>query len=150
MTGYICPNCQNENPGANNICEFCGFYMQPKAIIVHPKNDVRIGRRPLPAKQLIRIGGASLVFSAAALLAEVGFLFLRRQLQENKGKIKLIPWHQKRKPEPIKTQLEKTSWTGSRVVAVYSERIVEEHRWGRPVRRILDRVVWRTEEKIQS
>jgi hypothetical protein len=39
---------------------------------------------------------------------------------------------------------------GNRVVTVFSERIIEERRWGRPVRRIVDRLAWRSEESLST
>ncbi len=149
MSGLICPNCEANNSPTRLVCEKCGFQLQKNAIIIRPDNRVDIFGRQLPAQQLKRIG-ASLMISAAALLAEVGFVYLRRRLSQNNKSLNLFS---KRSPKNNEQKVQKTDsklLSGKRVVSVYQEQVVEELRWGRPVRRIISRMAWRSDESIET
>jgi len=148
MISTICPNCSFHNsPGANS-CENCSVSLERQTVIMRPDDSVIVAGRQLPARQLKRLG-ASIVVSAVALLAEVGFVYLRRRLRHIEMPA-LIPKRKAKLPVTVKTQSNKTVTSGKRVVSVYSERVVEELRWGRPVRRIVNRMAWRSEETIES
>jgi len=148
MTHSICPSCNFYNLSGNSICANCGVSLDRRAVVMRPDNNIIVPGRQLPTRQLKRLG-ASIVVSAIALLAEVSFLYLRRRLRDV-DMPRLRPKRKNRLPVSIDTQLTKPATTGKSVVSVYSERIVEERRWGRPVRRVVDRMAWRSEQTIET
>jgi hypothetical protein len=93
--------------------------------------------------------GASLAIGAIALIAEFGILYLRRRVQRIEGPLR--PLFRPR-PLPVATevQVEENKVSGTRTVTMFSERVIEERRWGKPVRRIVDRLAWRSEETLDS
>lgn len=148
MTSYICPNCKFQNLPDRRICENCGIFLQRQALIIRPDDNLIIAGRQLPARQLKRIG-ASLAVSAVALIVEVGYIYLRRRLRH----IEIPALFSRRRtklPATLDTRSEKLEASGKRVVSVFREQVVEEHRWGRPVKRIISRMAWRSEESIES
>jgi hypothetical protein len=109
------------------------------------QNSLVISGRQLPARQLKRLG-VSVAVSVVALLAEVGFIYLRRRV--DRMQVPSLSFRRRRAlPVPIEEQPEKKA--SKRIVTVYSERVVEERRWGRPVRRIVNRLAWRSEEILE-
>ncbi len=147
MINSICPNCDFDNRSGFRTCQNCGVSLGHQAVIIRP-DDVIVGNRQLPSRQLKRLG-ASLVVSAVALLVEVGFIYARRRLRYVQVS-DLVPRRKRKLPTSVETQSIKTTTSGKRVVSVYSERVVEERRWGRTVRRVIDRMAWRSEETIET
>lgn len=147
MINSICPNCDYNNRSGLHICQNCGVSLDRHAVIMRPDNVI-VANRQLPSRQLKRLG-ASLVVSAVALLVEVGFIYARRRLRYVQVS-DLVPRRKRKLPTSVETQSIKTTTSGKRVVSVYSERVVEERRWGRTVRRVIDRMAWRSEETIES
>jgi hypothetical protein len=148
MTTYICQECNFHNKPGKKHCESCNASLDRNSVIVQPVNEVVVANRQLPSKQLKNLG-TSLVVSAVALLVEVGIIYLRRRVRQGN----LPPLFSKKKTNAEVTAVEqpiKPAMSGRRVVSVYSERVVEERRWGRPVRRIVNRMAWRSEESIES
>ncbi|MDX1413470.1 MAG: hypothetical protein R3293_04715 [Candidatus Promineifilaceae bacterium] len=122
--------------------------MSNGAVVVRSNNHMTVAGRPLPKRQLKQIG-VSIVVSAAALLAEIGVIYLRRRLR--KGSLpRLISRRNHQISAVVDDQSPGSVPSGKRVVSVYRERVVEERRWGRPVRRIVDRMAWRSEEEIDT
>ncbi len=121
--------------------------LNSRSIIVPKDRPVVLSKPLLPARQLKRLG-ASVVVGAVALLAEVGFIYLRRRVQRFEG-VRLLPLRPRTLSAPVETRVEEKRPSGKRVVTVYSERVIEERRWGRPVRRIVDRLAWRSEENLE-
>jgi hypothetical protein len=109
------------------------------------QNSLVASGRQLPARQLKRLG-VSVAVSIVALLAEVSIIYLRRRVNRMQGPA--LPFRRRRAlPAPIEAQPEKK--VSKRIVTVFSERVVEERRWGRPVRRIANRLAWRSEEILE-
>ncbi len=147
MNNSTCPNCNYQNLPGTRDCKNCGVTLERRAVIMRP-DDVIIANRQLPSRQLKRLG-ASLAVSAATLLLEFGIIYMRHRLGYV-ARPSLIPRRQTKLPATLETQSKKTVRTGKRVVSVYSERVVEERRWGKTVRRIVNRTAWRSEESIES
>jgi len=148
MAGQRCPNCQKNNLPGYEYCQDCGAPLGSRAVVISQDSPVILSKPQLPARQLKRLG-ASVAVGAIALIAEVGVLYLRRRVQGVEGP--LLPTKRKR-PLPTSTELhiEEKKVSGKRVVTLTGERIIEERRWGRPVRRIVDRFAWRSEETLDS
>lgn len=148
MAGQRCPNCQQNNPAQNDYCQRCGVEISSRAIVISQDRSLLLSKPQLPARQLKRLG-ASVAVGAVALIAEVGILYLRRRVQQVEGP--LLPLRRKRTlPAKTEVHIEEKKVSGHRVVTIFSERVVEERRWGRPVRRIVDRLAWRSEETLES
>ena len=147
MTDIKCPNCNYFNNSGLKICENCGIFLQSRAVIIQ-QDQSTFARFQVPSR-FVKPIGTSLIVSTVALLAEVSFIYLRRRLKNLDIPV-LVPKRRSRVPTAIETRTEKSTTTGKRVVSVYSERVVEERRWGRPVRRIINRMAWRSEETIET
>ena len=146
-----CPICRQQNPAANSYCGNCGADLagpdqKNKSLLVRRPTPIEIGENQLAtpqAKALI----VTVAVGVATLLAEAGLTYLQRRVSEmerpslsprrgkkaTSEKAVIIPPESKRPPD--------------RVITVVSERVIEEKRWGRPVRRIVERVAWRGEER---
>ncbi len=148
MVGQRCASCQHDNPPGNSNCQRCGATLSSHAVVVSQDRPVILSKPQLPVRQLKRLG-ASVAVGAVALLAEVGFIYLRRRVQGLQGPL-LRTRGRRQLPSAVEMRVEKKKPSGHRVVTVFSERIVEERRWGRPVRRIVDRLAWRSEETLES
>jgi hypothetical protein len=145
MVGQRCANCRHDNPPGNTHCQSCGAALSPHSVVVARDRSIGLSKPHYPARQLKRLG-ASVVVGAVALLAEVGIVYLRRRVQGP-----LLPIRRRRTlPTAVDVRTEEKKGSGKRVVTVFSERVVEERRWGRPVRRIVDRLAWRSEEPLES
>ena len=148
MVGQRCVNCQQNNPPGNTHCQRCGAALSPHSVDISRDRSVVLSKPQYPARQLKRLGTSAAV-GAVALLAQVGFIYLRRYVQRSQGS--LLPIKRRRTlPAPVEIRTEEKKASGKRVVTVFSERVVEERRWGRPVRRIVDRLAWRSEETLES
>lgn len=147
MANQACPNCHHVNRGADLYCERCGATLERRPIVVRQDQALSIAGHTLPARQLKRIG-ASLAVSVAALLAEAGLIWLRRRVQAMEATPPATKRHQKTQAAP-ETAVIVPDEAAEDVptVTVYSERVVEVHRWGRPVKRVIERMVWRREER---
>jgi predicted amidophosphoribosyltransferase len=146
MVGQRCANCGIDIPPGNTHCQSCGTALNPHPVVVSRNKSVLLSKPHYPTRQIKRVG-ASVAVGAVALLAEVGFVYLRRRLQKSQGS--LLPIRRRRAlPAVVEVRTEEKKDSGKRVVTVFSERVVEERRWGRPVRRIVDRLAWRSEETL--
>jgi hypothetical protein len=148
MVGQRCTDCGHDNPPGNSHCQNCGAALSPQPVVVPRDRSVILSKPQYPARQLKRLG-ASVAVGAVALLAEVGIVYLRRRLQRSQGPL-LLKRRRRKLPAPVVVRSEEKKGSGKRVVTVFSERVVEERRWGRPVRRIVDRLAWRSEETLES
>lgn len=148
MAGQRCPNCRKANPPSTRYCQHCGSALDSQAIVITQESPIVLSQRQLPAKQLKRIG-ASVALGAVVLLAEASIRYLRQRTGDWRAP-SLPAAHKKSLPVTRKTQVEEEQISGKRIVTVFSERVVEERRWGRPVRRIVDRLAWRSEETLES
>mgnify|MGYP001825337613 CR=1 FL=1 len=149
-----CPICRQQNPSANSYCGNCGADLadqdrNEKALLIKRPTAIQIGENPLATPQ-VKALAVTVALGVATLLAEVGLTYLQRRVSEmerpslslrrrkkaaNKNAL-IIPSNPKQPPD--------------RVITVVSERVVEEKRWGRPVRRIVERMAWRGEERNDS
>lgn len=148
MASQWCTNCSEKISPDTQSCQSCAGPTGSKAVVITQDRPVILSKSQLPARQLKRLG-ASVAVGVVALVAEVGILYFRRRVQGVNGP--LLPIGRKR-PLPATTavRVEENKGSGTRTVTVFSERIVEERRWGRPVRRIVDRLAWRSEETLDS
>ncbi len=148
MASQRCPNCRKDNPPGTRYCQQCGTAIDSQAIVVTGESPIILSRRQVPVKQLKRIG-ASVALGAVAFLAEASIRYLRQRT--NGRRLLSLPASSKNShPVTRKTHIEEEKVSGKRIVTVFSERVVEERRWGRPVRRIVDRLAWRSEETLES
>lgn len=148
MAGQRCPNCQEKNPTSSEYCRECGAVLRSRAVVIAQSKPVILSKPQLPAQQIKRVG-ASVAIGALAVIAEIGVLYLRSRFQDGDSP-RLLVQRKRSLPVTSEVRVEEKTAKGQRVVTVFSERVVEERRWGRPVRRIVDRLAWRSEETIES
>lgn len=146
MIDITCPHCQAQNAAHSSYCSACGALLERNPIILRREDGITVAGYNLPARQLKQIG-ASLAVSAAALLAEAGLLWLRRRVQTMRTDPLPTP-RSTAVAQPTKSVviLPTPEEESRQVVTVFSERVVEIHRWGRPIQRIVERMAWRREE----
>jgi len=145
MVDRICLNCRHSNASYNDSCENCGVSLDTPPVIMRQQNSLVMPSRQLPARQLKRLG-VSVAVSVAALLAEVAFIYLRRRV--DRMQTPSFPFR-RRRALPVRLEEQPEKKASKRIVTVYSERVVEERRWGRPVRRIINRLAWQSEELLE-
>ncbi|MCA9999399.1 MAG: zinc ribbon domain-containing protein [Anaerolineales bacterium] len=146
MLEIICPSCRAGNDPINQFCGQCGGRLQRNALVPRDSggSHITIGKTRLPVQQVKQVG-VSLAVSLATLLAEATLAWARRRLDERlnrpsaglslvrRGKAEeILP------PAPVVDSSPPT-------VTVIHERIVEVHRWGRPVQRFIERMAWKRE-----
>ena len=148
MSGQRCATCKQQNPAGYSHCQSCGAPLISRSVVVPQSRPVVLSKPQLPARQLKRLG-ASVAVGAVALLVEMGFIYMRRRVQGLQGPL-LPSIRRKKLPAAVAMRSEEKQAKGKRVVTVFSERVVEERRWGRPMRRIVDRMAWRSEETLES
>jgi hypothetical protein len=147
MIDITCPHCQAQNGANSSYCSACGALLERSPIILRREDGLTVAGYNLPARQLKQIG-ASLAVSAAALLAEAGLLWLRRRVQTMRAEPLPTP-RPKAVAQPKKSIVimpTPEDEAPKEVITVFSERVVEVHRWGRPIQRIVERMAWRREE----
>lgn len=146
MTSQVCPTCRQPNALERDTCAACGAALRPAPLVVSSPSALSLSQ-PLPPEQVKRIV-ATLAISLAAVLAEAGLRYLQ-------GRLDSMP------PPTLRRRRDRTATAivpapaaepegareNGRVITVISERIIEEKRWGRPVRRVVERFAWRAEEK---
>lgn len=147
MSDNYCPSCHEPNPATADRCENCGASLAPRAVVVAQRSPVILSKPQWPAPPLKTIG-ASVALGAVVLLVDAGIRFVRSRFRLDGASLP-VP---RRRPQPIvrEVHLEEEKSDTHRVVTVFSERVIEEHRWGRPVRRIVDRLAWRSEETLSG
>lgn len=147
MLNVTCPQCQMMTSASNNYCGHCGAALEDNPIILRQPGGLNVAGRNLPSTQLRNIG-LSLAVSVVALLAEVGVIYLNRRVQRMKRDTAVVPLQSQRsqpaqvEPLPVPVEPEPRR----RTVVVISERIVEIRRFGRPAKRLIERVAWRSDD----
>ena len=146
-----CPICRQQNPSTNSFCGNCGADLADldrnnKSLLVRRPTAVEVGETQLAtpqAKALI----VTVAVGVATLLAEAGLVYLQRRVSEMERPS--LSLRRKKKPAGEKSIIipPDSKRAPDRVITVVSERVVEERHWGRPVRRIVERVAWRGEER---
>lgn len=147
MSDHYCPSCHEPNPMESSRCRNCGASLASRAVVVPQRSPIMLSRPQWPAPPLKTIG-VSVALGAVVILVDASIRFIRSRIHLN-GTLRPLTG---RRLQPLvrETRLEETNSKGNRVVTVFSERVIEERRWGRPVRRIVDRLAWRSEESLSS
>jgi hypothetical protein len=143
-----CPICRQENPTANSYCGNCGADLNESALIVKQPTPIQIGDKQL-AKPPVKVLAVTLAVGAATLLAEAGLSYIQRRVSEVERPSLSLRGRKKAAAE-TSIIVPRTKQAPDRVITVVSERVIEEKRWGRPVRRIVERMAWRGEERSNS
>lgn len=137
MIERLCPHCRTANPADNRYCGQCGSPMRYHEL--PPKTERAVG----PAMDLlpdidVKQVGRALAISAAALIAEAALLHLRRRLHSDAKRDT-----ETRQVAPAVRRSGIGLVTG--MVLMVAERQLVETENGRPVRRLIQRTVWRKE-----
>lgn len=138
-----CPTCGHNNPSGNSYCGGCGAALSESALIVRRPAPIQIGERQLATPQLKALA-ATVAVSVAALLAEAGLAYLQRRLSQMERPSFSKAGRKARSAES--SVIVPPKKRNGRVITIVGERVVEEKRWGRPVRRVVERFAWRGEE----
>ncbi len=142
----ICPNCHQTVSATSYYCLNCGVALNENPIIVSPQQNISIAGRDVTSRQLKQIG-TSIAVSALAILAEVSLIYVQRRLAQLRDPATSITsskkrWWRKNRGEVATTEIREEQ---GEVVTVVRERVVEIRRWGRPMQRVIERMVWRRE-----
>lgn len=151
MLEIICPTCRAGNDPINQFCGQCGGRLRQNALVTR-RDDARgggfitIGKTQLPMQQVKQVG-VSLAVSLATLLADAVVAWARRRLEERANRPSMALSLLKREREEEARTLVPTPVEPPPppTVTIIQERIVEVHRWGRPVQRFIERMAWRRE-----
>jgi hypothetical protein len=139
-----CPTCRHNNPTGSNYCANCGAELQPAAMIINNPSPIEIGARPLATPQLKALA-VTVGLGLATLLAEASLSFLQRRVASmDKPSFSL---RERRSKVPKAPAIVAAQKKPGRTITVVSERVIEEKRWGRPMRRIVERFAWHGEER---
>jgi hypothetical protein len=130
---------------ANSFCGNCGADLNENALIVKRPSPIQIGEKHL-ARQQVKALALTLAVGAATLLAEAGLSYLQRRVSEVERPSLSLRSRKKAAAEKSLI-IAPAKRPPDRVITVVSERVIEEKRWGRPVRRIVERIAWRGEER---
>lgn len=146
MLEMICPSCRAGNDPINQFCGQCGGRLQRNALVTQKNSHITIGNTRLPVQQVKQVG-LSLAVSLATLLADAALAWARRQLEErlNKPSTGLSLWKREKQQETAVLPPPPPLETPPPTVTIIRERIVEVHRWGRPVQRFIERMAWKRE-----
>lgn len=144
MAMTICSTCGQENPADNRYCGSCGAKLNERALIISQPSPIMIGDRQLSQSQ-IKALAATIAVGLAALLAEAGLAYLQNLLSSRERPS--LSLRRKKKSAVQETTVVPVRRRNGRVVTVVSERVIVEKRWGRPVRRVVERFAWRGEER---
>ena len=141
-----CPICRQQNPAANSFCGNCGADLNENALLISRPAPVQIGEKQLATPQ-VKALAVTIALGAATLLAEAGLAYLQRRVADMERPSLSLRRGKKAADQTTVILPENTKQPPGRVITVVSERVIEEKRWGRPVRRIVERVAWRGEER---
>ncbi len=144
MASQTCPICRSGNPAGNSFCGNCGAELQERALIISAPSPLQIGDSQMATPQLKALV-VTVAVGAATLLAEAGLVYLQRRVSTME-RPSLSP-RKKNPPAVEESAIVPVQPSNGRVITVVSERVVEEKRWGRPVRRVVERFAWRGEER---
>lgn len=144
MVESICPSCRSGNSPANQFCGQCGAKLKTSALMRRKDNSsITIGNTKLPMQQVKQVG-VSLAVGLATLLADAALNWVRNRVENGRSQpqqtiisnqqptTQLVPVPAE--PEPRKE-----------TITIVQERIVEVHRWGRPMQRFVERMAWKKE-----
>lgn len=144
----FCQNCQQSVSSSSYYCSNCGAPLIDSPIIVPHDQNISVTGHTVTSRQLKQMG-VSVAVSVLALLAEVSLIYLQRRLDRyRQTAVSIIPAKRnslRTKQDEIVTS--ETREVHGEVVTVARERVVEIRRWGRPMQRVIDRMVWRREPK---
>lgn len=141
-----CPRCEAENPEENRYCVECGAELQPHALIISQPAAIEIGRGELATPQLKALA-VTVGIGLLTLLVEAGLSYLQRRLAAEHQP--LLSWRRQGRRETAAAPIVPKKRGNGRIITVVGERVVEEIRWGRPARRVVERFAWRGEERAE-
>lgn len=144
MALQTCPNCRSSSPAGSSYCGNCGAELRQGSLIISQPQPIEISDGQLATPQLKALA-ATVAVSLAALLAEAGLIYLQRRVSRMERPSFSLRRRRARVAE--ETAIVPVEKGNGRVITVVSERVVEEKRWGRPVRRVVERFAWRGEER---
>ena len=144
MALQTCPNCRSGSPVGSSYCSNCGAELRQGSLIISQPQPIQVSDGQLATPQLKALA-ATVAVSLAALLAEAALNYLQRRVSRMERPAFSLRIRRARAAE--ETAIIPVDKQNGRVITVVSERVVEEKRWGRPVRRVVERFTWRGEER---
>ena len=140
MVERVCPSCQYANPLDDRFCGKCGVALERQVLAHSGDHGLTIAGRSLPVswKQV----GKTAALGAAAVVAEVGLVWLRRRLEQG--------------PTPAETALTKSLATPAKrppqsgegsVVTIISQRVIEIFQQPDGKVQINDRHTWQRRDE---
>jgi hypothetical protein len=146
MDPFPCPHCGSSNPAANEYCGRCGAALREQALIVRNPAPLQIssGERVTPQVKALAV---TVALGMATVLAEASLAYVQRKLADRQRPSFRLGKKKDRGSELVVRP--KRADGGVHVVTIVSERVTEETRWGRPIRRVVERFAWRAEERIE-
>lgn len=143
MALQTCPTCRTANPADNGYCGNCGAELRRDSLIISQPAPLQIGESQLATPQ-VKALAVTVAVGLTTLLAEAGLVYLQRRVSRMQRPS--LSLRRRKKPAVEPTAIVPTGRRNGRVITVVGERVVEERRWGRPMRRVVERFAWRGEE----
>ena len=146
MNEQSCPYCQQPNSLQSAYCSHCGASFDKYPVSLPRHNPVSVAGYDVTSRQLKQIG-ASVAVSIIALLAEAGMIWLHRRVQHMRNVSPMLPSTNKLTKHNTQDLLLLPAKNDEKTITVYRERVVEIRRWGRPMKRVIERVILKQELK---
>ena len=140
MVERICPACQHGNPLDDRYCGKCGVPLERQVLARRGEGALTIAGHHLPVTW--RQVGKTAALGAAALVAEVGMVWLRRKLAQPDGADAALA---KIQATPVKRG-GNASQQGS-AVTIVSQRVIQILRKDDGVVEINDRHMWQRRDE---
>jgi hypothetical protein len=118
--------------------------LKQSALIINQPAPIQLGDRPLATPQ-VKALAVTAAIGLTTLLAEAGLVYLQRRVSRMQRPS--LSLRRRKKPAVEPTAIVPAGRRNGRVITVVGERVVEERRWGRPMRRVVERFAWRGEER---
>lgn len=147
MALQTCPTCRHSSPADNTYCGNCGAELRQGSLIISQPAPLRIGDSQLATPQ-VKALAVTVAVGLTTLLAEAGLVYLQRRVSRMQRPS--LSLRRRKTPAVKETAIVPAQRRNGRVVTIVGERVVEEKRWGRPVRRVVERFAWRGEERDNS
>jgi len=138
MVERVCPACQHGNPLDDFYCGKCGVPLERQVLARRGEGALTIAGYHLPVTW--RQVGKTAALGAAALVAEVGMVWLRRKLAQP------VSAETVAKVQPTLAKRDSTSQEG-RAVTIVSQRVIQIFKKDDGAVEINDRHVWQRREE---
>lgn len=140
MVERVCPACQHGNPLDDRYCGKCGVPLERQVLARRGEGALTIAGRSLPVTW--RQVGKTAALGAAALVAEVGMVWLRRKLTQPASAEAALA-----KVQAIPVKRGSNAFQRGSAVTIVSQRVIQIFHKDDGAVEINDRHVWQRREE---